>query len=101
MTGGGGFRNASGEKRARFIEVLKNQVTDLEATCARAETRFKETYSAPFSGYARAFPRSMAGEKAQAEIESSKLLQLSARLEAEPAFLETCLATLWADFEGV
>lgn len=95
---GGGVRNASADKLALYIELLKDQVRDLEATCQSAENKFRETYSF-FPGSIGAFRRSLAKELAEAEIEKNRLARLAARLEAEPEFLESCLAVLREDFQ--
>jgi hypothetical protein len=94
---GGGVRNASADKLTLYIELLKDQVRDLEATCSSAENKFRETYSF-FPGSIGAFRRALAKELAEAEIEKNRLVRLAARLEAEPDFLEDCLAVLREDF---
>ncbi len=95
---GGGVRNASADRLALFVGLLKDQVKDLEAVCSAAENRFRET-SAFFPGPMGAFRRALAKEQAAAEIEKHRLVRLAARLQAEPDFLEDCLAMLWADFQ--
>ena len=94
----GGVQNASADKLALYLELLKDQVRDLEATCCSTENKFRETYSA-FAGSIGAFRRTLAREQAEAEIERARLQGLAARLEADPGFLEDCLAVLREGFK--
>lgn len=96
---GGGVRNASADKLTLYIELLKDQERHLDAACSQAERRFREAY--PFArGTIRAFRRILAQERTEAEIETSRLARLAARLEVEPGFLEDCLALLWEDLQA-
>lgn len=94
----GGLQNASTDKLALYIELLKDQVKDLEGACLCAENKFHETYSS-FYGSISAFRQALTKEQTEAEIEKGRLQRLAARLEADPGFLEACLAVLREDFK--
>ncbi len=93
----GGFQNTTADKLALWIELLKDQARDLEAACSSAENAFREAYPS-FQGSIGALRKVLAREQARAEIETVRLGRLTARLEADPGFLEDCLAVLREDF---
>lgn len=94
---GGGIQSASTDKLTLYVELLKDQVKDLEASCFHAENQFRETYST-FAGSIGAFHRTLVKEQTDAEIETNRLKRMTERLAADPGSLEACLGLLRESF---